>query len=229
MPPPRQQHPQQQQQQPLGPEYVARRLRLRRRLRATVFTLVVLVVASILLPRVIPARARPGGALPRPSLSGDDWSRFDRRSFAVRRVIDGDTVELAPPDGGAVEVRLLGIDAPSLDGEHGAEAARDELRARAEGRTVALRLEPTETRDGNGRLLAYAYLDDAENVNLALVRDGFAYADRRSVHTFRRAFEQAEAEARRRGRGLWRDVTEARMPAWRQEWLRRQKTRGARE
>lgn len=220
MPPPRQQ-----QQPQYGPEYVARRLRLRRRVRATVFTLIVLVVASIVLPRVLPTRARATGALPRPSLSGDDWSRFDRCFFTVRRVIDGDTIELALPDGTGAAVRLLGIDAP----KHGAEVAREELRARAEGHVIALRLEPTETRDRDGWLLAYAYLGDAENLNLAMVRDGLAYADRRVSHTFRRAFEQAEAEARRRGRGLWKDVTEAQMPAWRQEWLRQHKARGGGE
>jgi endonuclease YncB( thermonuclease family) len=199
---------------------------MRRWVRATAFTLTVLIVASIVLPRVLPAHPRVAGALPRLSLSGDDWSRFDRRSFTVGRVINGGTIELALPDGTGAEVRLLGIDAP----EHGAQAARDELKARAEGKVVALRLEPTETRDGDGRLLAYVYPDDAEDLNLAMVRDGFAYADRRTDHTYRRAFEQAEAEARRRGRGLWRDVTEARMPAWRREWLRRQHTtRAARE
>jgi endonuclease YncB( thermonuclease family) len=50
--------------------------------------------------------------------------------------------------------------------------------ARARGRAVTLRLEPTNTRDKYRRLLAYAYLDDAANLKLHLVRQGPAYGDR---------------------------------------------------
>ncbi len=36
-------------------------------------------------------------------------------------------------------------------------------------------------------------------------------------------FEQAENEARKKGRGLWSDVTEKQMPPWRQKWLAKQR------
>ena len=65
-----------------------------------------------------------------------------------------------------------------------------------EEETVTLRLEPTQTRDKYKRLLAYVHLADNETLNLALVRDGQAYADRRFRHTMRADFEQAENAAR---------------------------------
>ena len=102
--------------------------------------------------------------------------------------------------------------------------ARDALeytRAKVGGRAVTLRLETTSTRDRYRRLLAYVYVGDADHLNLDLVRDGQGYADRRFPHSLRSQFEQAESEARRRGRGLWKDVTEAQMPPWRRNWLKR--------
>ena len=77
---------------------------------------------------------------------------------------------------------------------------------------MTVRLDATQTRDKYRRLLAYLYLDDTENVNLALVRDGHAYAHRMYPHAQRRQFEQAEDEARGKGRGLWAEVTEPQMP-----------------
>jgi endonuclease YncB( thermonuclease family) len=37
----------------------------------------------------------------------------------------------------------------------------------------------------------------------------------------RSQFERAESEARKAGRGLWKDVTEDEMPPWRRDWLAR--------
>lgn len=166
-----------------------------------------------------PARRRPTGG-------GSDWRLFDQRTLEVARVIDGDTLEIRAPDGQTVPVRLIGVDAPELRPSEGgppdywAERATDYARARADGQPVLLKLEPTQTRDRYQRLLAYVYLSDTEMLNLALVRDGQGYADRRFKHTFRPQFEMAENEARKKQRGLWKEVTEEQMPQWRREWLR---------
>ena len=159
---------------------------------------------------------------------GDDWRAFDHKSFVVTHVADGDTINVRPSAGGSeTRVRLLGVDTPELHSQShpGADYwAREAMRytaSRVEGRAVTLRLEPTKTRDKYRRLLAYVYLGDADIFNLDLVRDGEAYADRRFPHSLRSQFEQAEGEARKKARGLWKDVTESQMPPWRQEWLRR--------
>jgi endonuclease YncB( thermonuclease family) len=77
-------------------------------------------------------------------------------------------------------------------------------------------------------LLAYVYLSDLDCLNLDMVRDGRAYADRRYRHTFRPQFELAEAEARKKQRGLWKDLTEEQIPPWRREWLQRSRQRAGR-
>jgi endonuclease YncB( thermonuclease family) len=91
----------------------------------------------------------------------------------------------------------------------------------AQGKQVTINLQETQTRDKYDRLLAYVYLSESESLNLALVRDGHAYADRRFSHPLRWQFEAGETEARKAGRGLWKEITVEQMPEWRQNWLRR--------
>ena len=154
---------------------------------------------------------------------GSDWDEFDKRPFPVERVVDGDTVRLDVGRGRTEAVRLIGIDAPETHGpdgpaHHGPESAAY-LTKRLAGQTVVVRLQETASRDKYGRLLAYLYLGDREDVNLTLVRTGHAYADRRFGHGLDSQFIQAEAEARKKKLGLWADVKDSDEPAWRQKWL----------
>ena len=194
-----------------------------------------LVLLAVLALRVLAVLDRAGVFRYR----GDDWGRFHGREFVVTRVIDGDTLcirDPSGPDDKETKVRLVGVDAPELrpSPHHWAKQARGYLSERAVGQPVVLRLEPTQTRDQYGRLLAYVYLTEDDCLNSDLVRDGHAYADRRFAHTMRKQFEQEEDAARKAERGLWEQVTEGRMPEWRQKWLekrrsrRRRKTAGAR-
>ena len=200
------------------PDTVTRALRRRRWTRRGVFAGLALLALSTLLDRFGVFNYR-----------GDDWSHYDRQPVVVTAVIDGDTLRVRRSATADEEpVRLLGIDAPEMrpdDGgatpDHWAAEATAYLRrvVAGSGGTVTLRLDSTQTRDKYRRLLAYAYVGDAENVNLTMVRDGHAYAHRLFPHALRRQFEQAEDEARGKGRGLWADVKEPQMPAWRQHWL----------
>lgn len=153
-------------------------------------------------------------------LGNDDWAAFDHQTFIVSRVIDGDTIRVDPD----TTVRLLGVDAPELPDAHWASQARDYVQARALGRQVVLRLDQVQTRDRYGRLLAYVYLDDGDCLNMDLIQDGQAYADRRFKHSYRPQYEMAENEARKKGRGLWKDITEQQMPPWRRRWLQSQRS-----
>jgi len=150
--------------------------------------------------------------------SQNDWQAFDRRAFAVDRVTAGDRIVIRTGDGLAT-IRLLGVAAPDAGRPGSAESAAY-TQARLAGQSVTLRLEPTQTRDADGVLLAYAYLSDNDNVNLDLIRDGKAYADRRAKHTFASGFEQTENEARKKNRGLWNGLRVEDQPAWRQAWLK---------
>jgi endonuclease YncB( thermonuclease family) len=190
------------------PTFVERRLALRRWVRRGVFALTALLVASVFAGRA--------GLLGR---AGDDWAAFDRRPFDVSDVPDGDTL-IVSSEGGAskTRVRLIGVDAPD-EGAHWSSEARQHLVAQALGKRVTLRLEPTQTRTPDHSLLAYVHLSDQESLNLLMVREGHAYADRRTSHSFQSVFDQEEGEARRKGRGLWQTVEESQMPPWRQQWL----------
>lgn len=149
---------------------------------------------------------------------GDDYARFDRGTFAVAAVVDGDTFLLS--DREHTPVTLLGVDAPDLPAGHFATEAAAYLRGRLEGKSVLLKLDGTQTRDPVGRLRAYVYLSDTDLLNADIVRDGRAYADRRLKHTFGPIVEQLENEARKKHRGLWESVTDDQHPQWRQAWLR---------
>lgn len=126
----------------------------------------------------------------------------------VRRVIDGDTIQLT--DGRLV--RYLGIDAPERRRREGdrwvlnpqpfGEAAAEANRRLVEGKRIHLEYD-MRTRDRFGRLLAYVSVGQAM-VNEELLKAGYArrlvippeekYADR---------LRAAEDEARRERRGLW--------------------------
>jgi micrococcal nuclease len=206
------------------PDAVTRQLRRRRLTRRGLAVALLVLALTTLLDRFGAFRYR-----------GDDWGNFDRQDAVVTRVVDGDTVRVRLTPAAADEpVRLLGIDAPEVSRDddapgpaHWGPEAAAHLRRLLDGRTVTLRLDTTGTRDKYRRLLAYVYVGDGENVNLSLVRDGHAYAHRSFPHSLGRQFEQAEDEARGKGRGLWAGVAEAQMPAWRQRWLadRRQRLR----
>ena len=61
-------------------------------------------------------------------------------------------------------------------------------------------------------------------LNAAAVHDGVAYADRRSEDAMSGLLDAAEADARRKSRGLWADLKFDQMPAWRQAWLQARPT-----
>ena len=198
------------------------RLRRRRRYRRITFGALALLALSAVLDRT--------GAF---RYSGNDWRAYDHQTFLVTHVVDGDTLDVRHTGGGkTTRVRLLGVDAPELRSReagdrpsHWAAEARRYTDRRAEGKHVTLRLEQTETRDRYRRLLAYVYVADAHHLNLDLVRDGHAYADRRFGHSMRPQFERAETEARKAGRGLWKELKDEQMPGWRRDWLARRADR----
>ena len=143
---------------------------------------------------------------------------YDYSDILVRRVIDGDTLELEDGE----RVRLIGIDTPEMHespklhrdsqrtkenistiqklGAESCEFTRDLV----EGKRVSLEFD-VEKRDRYDRLLAYVYLKDKTFVNAQIVKEGYAnlmtyppnvkYAD-----LFRKLYQ----EARENKRGLWR-------------------------
>jgi endonuclease YncB( thermonuclease family) len=93
---------------------------------------------------------------------------------SVTRVVDGDSLWLAPADGGApLEVRLLDIDAPEICQPWGPEA-RDALQDLVLNKPVQARLGGHDT---HGRTLATLYVGGLK-VNQVLVKEGHAWSAR---------------------------------------------------
>ncbi|MBI3611260.1 MAG: thermonuclease family protein [Nitrospirae bacterium] len=128
--------------------------------------------------------------------------------IAVKRVIDGDTIELADGE----RVRYLGIDAPELRrkirgrwverAEPFATEAFELNRRLVEGRAVRLELD-RESRDRYHRLLAYVFVGD-RLVNAELIAAGYAVV---RIHPpnlrYADLLMKLQAEARAHQRGLW--------------------------
>ena len=86
------------------------------------------------------------------------------------------------------------------------------------GESVTVYLDmPNPTRDKYGRLLAYLQLPDGRFLNEALLAEGCAYADPRFPHSFFNKYQQLEASARSRKKGLWQNITADQLPPWRRE------------
>lgn len=148
-------------------------------------------------PRVLgPLRGSEAGSLSAPAATA---------AARVEAAVDGDTVRLATGE----RVRYIGIDAPELAGEHGpdhayAREALERNRQLVEGRTVQLERD-VDDQDRFGRLLRYVWVDGAL-VQERLIREGLAYALVIPPNTrYGQRLEQAQAEARAEGRGVWSD------------------------
>jgi endonuclease YncB( thermonuclease family) len=110
--------------------------------------------------------------------------------------LDGDSLVIQSRDQQVVQVRLAGIDAPEYDQPYGL-AARGALSALVKDHTV--RVDPVD-HDHYGRVVAKIRAGNRD-VNLVLVRSGYAWVYRE--YTQDSALYAAEREARSARRGLW--------------------------
>jgi micrococcal nuclease len=121
----------------------------------------------------------------------------------VKRVIDGDTVELITGE----KIRLIGVDTPETKDPRkpvqyfGQEATAFTQRL-VEGKRV--RLEYDQPRqDKYGRTLAYMYLEDGTFVNAEIITQGYGFAYTRFPFRYLEEFRTRERQAREAKRGLW--------------------------
>jgi micrococcal nuclease len=89
--------------------------------------------------------------------------------FTVKRVLDGDTIELTGGD----RLRLLAMDTPEK-GEKYHDEAMNLLASMTLGKPVKLEYGRNR-RDRYGRLLAYVYVDDTLLANQVILDSGLAY------------------------------------------------------
>ncbi len=130
------------------------------------------------------------------------------RSATVRKVLDGDTVELASGE----RIRLLGIDAPEGNSRNRKVPAqpfyieaRAALVALVDKKQVVLS-ESQRLVDRYGRTLAYLYLPDGTDVQRQMLQSGHAMMTAYPPDLGHiEIYAKAEAEARQNGVGLWGD------------------------
>ncbi len=117
----------------------------------------------------------------------------------VKRVIDGDTIELA---NGQI-VRFVGVNAPN-NGEQFEEQATETNIKLVSGKIVTFEYD-TYTSDRFGRVLAYPIVD-GKNVVVELAKMGLVkvtiYQDRRKLK-YQDELLKAQEEAKQKKRGIW--------------------------
>jgi len=130
--------------------------------------------------------------------------------YSVLSVADGDTitVEIA---GTRERIRLLGIDAPEVNGTtecFGTEASQY-AKGILTGTSVGLVPDPTQDdRDRYGRLLRYVILPDGTDFEAQLIAQGYAHEYTYDEPYQRQsAYRAAESAASSASRGLWSPET----------------------
>ncbi len=192
-----------------------------RRRRTTIFVLCVLVAVFVVWldrSRVRLSRRQPQSEQ---HIHAYDFEKYHKKSFTVVKVVDGDTLDINVPEGkfGTTRIRLLGVDTPETKHPetglmHFGEEAADFATESALGEQVTVYLDAPRTRGYYGRLLAYVQLPDGSMLNEVLLTEGLAYADLRFDHSFYNKYEQLQAAARSRKKGLWEQVTPDQLPQW---------------
>ncbi|OPY77341.1 MAG: SPBc2 prophage-derived endonuclease YokF precursor [Syntrophorhabdus sp. PtaU1.Bin153] len=127
------------------------------------------------------------------------------KDYVVRKVIDGDTVQL---ESGEI-VRYIGIDAPELYVKEGGSEFFAREATRYNKKLVFLKkvkLEfDTEKKDSHGRLLAYVFVKNTF-VNAELVKLGYAKVMTRPPNTkYKDILLAQQQKAMDEERGLWQE------------------------
>lgn len=135
----------------------------------------------------------------------------------VTRVCDGDTIWVC--DGIARrKIRLDRIDAPESSQPFGNESATH-LKSLIDGKDVRVEYKST---DRYGRILGIVLLGETD-INLLMVREGFAWHYRHFDKT--PSYSAAESEARAAKRGIWAETA----PVTPHEWRKRKRERPSRQ
>lgn len=122
----------------------------------------------------------------------------------VDRVLSGQTLEVSQQDSQALSerVRLIGIEAPSLEQAPWGNAARQRLERLINGKPVLLESD-REPKDRYERRLAYLW-SDGKLLNEQLVAEGLVLAVPRSPNIkYDQRLHRAQEKARILGLGIW--------------------------
>ena len=129
------------------------------------------------------------------------------RLFSVRRVYDGDTIQLE----NGMHVRYIGINAPEIaHQDKPGEPFGPEALAFNEKIVLSkpVRIQgDQEASDQYNRRLAYIFLQDGTFVNQEIVRNGLAHVLYKSPNiTYDAALLKSQQEAMKAGKGMWGEL-----------------------
>src|SRR5918997_244133 len=147
-----------------------------------------------------------------PSAAGNDNAEQAQPTVVMKRVVDGDTIEISPSVDGKGTVTLVGIDAP--EGKKpgcGPQPLSQEAADHAslwEGRKVRLEFDQERT-DEDGQLLAYVH-DPATGkmMNVDMIQSGYAQVyvvppNTKHEVELRKAQDQAKSASSGFGTDIW--------------------------
>ncbi|KUG14134.1 endonucleasenuclease-like [hydrocarbon metagenome] len=153
--------------------------------------------------------------------SGAPFTPVISSSVRVVRIVDGDTIRVAFPDGSQETVRILGIDTPetTVDGNDpgkfddasdarllalwGEEAAQYTVE-RLDDRDITIMSDRAAgTRDRYGRILAYITLPDGSDFGEDLVEQGLARVYTPESFARKDRYLSMQQQAMHAGRGIW--------------------------
>ena len=125
-------------------------------------------------------------------------------------VTDGDSITVLAPGNRQVKIRLHGIDCPE-SGQAFGKRAKQFTSNQCFGKIITYRKVDI---DRYGRTVATVYLNDGRELNLEIIRAGYAWHYRR--YSDRQDYAEAQERARAEKLGLWADPHAK--PPW--EWRR---------
>lgn len=136
----------------------------------------------------------------------------------VDRVVDGDTIHLKSPVLGTTKIRFVNVDTPETYHTPKNEADKNQLRfGKKASDYLKTRLSPgeritvkigSEAKDSYGRLLGQVITESGSNVNLELVKNGYAPTyfiwpvDNQEDY---QQFQAAAAAAKQEQKGIWNE------------------------
>ena len=134
--------------------------------------------------------------------------------YIVNYVRDGDTIYI-DYNGKSTGVRLIGIEAPESEdsAKDGSRCFNKQAKAylsnKIDNNQVYLEYDESQGEiDYYGRLIRYVWIDD-ELLNLSLIANGYAKEFTfNNEYKYKDAFNQAQANAKRNGLGLWTTCAE---------------------
>lgn len=151
-----------------------------------------------------------------------DVRKYHLKTFEVVNIVDGDTIDIAVPDGkyDNTRIRLLGVDtpetkSPKVDEMYFGPEASEYTAATTLGKNVTVIIDTVSApRDKYNRLLAYVQLDDATILNELLIANGFGYADLRFQHSRLNEYTALQQQTVKQKIGLWEKIEKEQLPGW---------------